>query len=195
MQVASIVPSSKALIKRVASKFDFSEPRVIVEFGPGEGCHTRELLSRMHPDSKLLLFELDSELALHLEEQFADDSRVVVINADAEHIREELARLGFESCDYVLSGIPFSTMEIRKKRALLQAIFDSLSSSPGSAFIIYQVTNELRNHATVFPRADSEYCLQNIPPMFITVFNKHRMNGSTNGHGNGKGNGNGQRKH
>ncbi|MDP9290892.1 MAG: methyltransferase, partial [Verrucomicrobiota bacterium] len=129
MQVASIVPSSKALIKRVASKFDFTQPRVIVEFGPGEGCHTRELLSRMHPESTLLLFELDSELAVHLEEQFADDARVVVINADAQRIREELARLGFDCCDYVLSGIPFSTMEIGKKRALLQATFDSLAST------------------------------------------------------------------
>ena len=36
------------------------------------------------------------------------------------------------------------------------------------------LTNELRRHATpdIFPRADSEYFLQNIPPMFITVFHK-----------------------
>jgi hypothetical protein len=34
------------------------------------------------------------------------------------------------------------------------------------------VTNELRQHATFFDRAESEYCLQNIPPMFITVFQK-----------------------
>jgi hypothetical protein len=43
---------------------------------------------------------------------------------------------------------------------------------PGGAFIIYQVTNELRQHATFFDRAESEYCLQNIPPMFVTVFQK-----------------------
>ena len=61
MQVASIIPSSRALIRRVAKKIDFTEPRVIAEFGPGEGCHTRELVRRMHPDSQLLLFELDAE--------------------------------------------------------------------------------------------------------------------------------------
>src|SRR5438477_211714 len=45
--------------------------------------------------------------------------------------------------------------------------------SPCSAFIIYQVTNELRYHAIDFaPESDSEYFLQNIPPMFITVFRK-----------------------
>jgi hypothetical protein len=35
------------------------------------------------------------------------------------------------------------------------------------------VTNELRQHAVDFaPESESEYFLQNIPPMFITVFRK-----------------------
>ena len=41
------------------------------------------------------------------------------------------------------------------------------------------MTNELRQHATFFDRAESEYCLQNIPPMFITVFQKAQ---TRNGH-------------
>ena len=41
-QIASIVPSSNALVERVASKMDFSQPRVIAEYGPGEGVlHAR----------------------------------------------------------------------------------------------------------------------------------------------------------
>lgn len=177
MQVASIIPSSKTLIRRVASKFDFSAPRVIVEFGPGEGCHTREIISRMHPDSQLILFELDPELATHLQQQFAEDPRITVLNADAQTLPAELARRGFAHCDYVVSGIPFSVLEVGKKRALLQKIHDCLSPAPTSAFIIYQVTNELRGHATVFHCADTEYCLQNIPPMFVTVFRKPSVNG------------------
>jgi phospholipid N-methyltransferase len=188
MQVASIVPSSKILIDRVASKFDFSGPRIIAEFGPGEGCHTREIVKRMHPDSRLLLFELDPELANHLRHHFRGDSRVSVLNTDASNLPGELASLGIEQCDYVVSGIPFSTMEIKKKRLLLQRIHESLAPKPHAAFIIYQVTNELRGHAKLFPRAISEYCLQNIPPMFVTVFFKQALNGhSHNGNGNGNG--------
>lgn len=187
MQVASIVPSSRALINRVSSKFDFTQPRVIAEFGPGEGCHTREIVRRMHPESKLLLFELDPELANHLRHQFRDDPRISVINGDAHSLPQELAQRGIAQCDYVVSGIPFSTMEINKKRELLRSIFDALELAPHAAFIIYQVTNELRGHATIFPRADSEYCLQNIPPMFITVFYKKPLNGHSNGNGNGNG--------
>src|SRR6478752_8830437 len=57
-QIASIIPSSKALVERVASKMDFSQPRIIAEYGPGEGVHSREIARRMTPDSHLLLFEL-----------------------------------------------------------------------------------------------------------------------------------------
>lgn len=177
LQIASIIPSSKTLVERVANKMDFSQPRIIAEYGPGEGVHSREIASRMDAQSRLFLFELDPAFSRDLKRQFADDPRVVVINRDAASLTEELARHGVEKCDYILSGIPFSILEIKKKRALLQDTYDMLKA--GGAFIIYQVTNELRQHATFFDRAESEYCLQNIPPMFITVFQKAN---TRNGH-------------
>jgi phospholipid N-methyltransferase len=170
LQVASIIPSSKALVDRVATKMDFSGPRVIAEYGPGEGAHSRELAQRMRPDAQLLLFELDAAFSRDLGRQFADDDRVHVINANAATICSELARRRIAHCDYIISGIPFSILEKKKKRALLQKTHDALID--GGAFIIYQVTNELRDHATMFAAAQSEYFLQNIPPMFITVFRK-----------------------
>ena len=170
LQVASIIPSSKALVERVADKVDFARARVIAEYGPGEGAHSRELARRMRSDAQLLLFELDSAFSRDLERQFADDARVHVLNRDAAALPEELEQRGIAQCDYILSGIPFSILNIAKKRALLQKTHDALA--PGGSFIIYQVTNELRQHAKIFAHAQSEYFLQNIPPMFITVFRK-----------------------
>jgi phosphatidylethanolamine/phosphatidyl-N-methylethanolamine N-methyltransferase len=169
-RIASIVPSSKAMVERVASKMDFSKARVIAEYGPGEGVHSREIARRMTPDSHLLLFELDAPFARDLKRQFADDPRVHVILGDAATLPVELDRRGFSACDYILSGIPFSILQIEKKRALLRKTYDALS--PDGSFIIYQVTNELKQHAKLFQHAESEYFLQNIPPMFITVFRK-----------------------
>ena len=176
-QVASIIPSSKALVDRVASKMDFTQPRIIAEYGPGEGVHSREIARRMPPGSQLLLFELDPDFSRDLERQFANDPRVQVINGDAAQLPQELQRRGIPYCDYIISGIPFSILDRAKKRVLLQKTHDAVA--PGGRFIIYQVTNELRQHATHFDRADSEYFLQNIPPMFITVF--HKAN-ARNGH-------------
>ena len=176
-QVASIIPSSRALVERVASKMDFTGPRVIAEYGPGEGVHSREIARRMPAGSQLLLFELDPDFSRDLERQFANDPRVHVINGDAAQLPQELQRRGIPACDYIVSGIPFSILESAKKRALLQKTHDAVA--PGGSFIIYQVTNELRQHATHFDTAKSEYFLQNIPPMFITVFGKAN---TRNGH-------------
>jgi phospholipid N-methyltransferase len=169
-QIASIVPSSRALVERVADKIDFDRAHVIAEYGPGEGVHSREIARRMRGDAQLLLFELDAAFSRDLERQFANDDRVHVLNHDAAALPQEMKRRGITECDYILSGIPFSILKIDKKRALLNKTYDALA--PGGSFIIYQVTNELKQHATIFDEADSEYFLQNIPPMFITVFRK-----------------------
>jgi phosphatidylethanolamine/phosphatidyl-N-methylethanolamine N-methyltransferase len=185
-QVASIIPSSRALVRKVMSKMDFSKPRTIVEFGPGEGCHTREMLKRMNPESHLLCFELDPELAGHLRDEFKAEPRVSVLNADAATLPQALADRNLPLCDYVVSGIPFSLIEPEKKRLLLQSTYDSLAPHDDAAFVIYQVTNELRDrgHCDHFPRAETEYCLANIPPMFVTKFYK-----TANGHGKTNGSG------
>jgi phospholipid N-methyltransferase len=176
-QIASIIPSSKALVERVADKIDFTRARVIAEYGPGEGVHSREIARRMRPDAKLFLFELDAAFSRDLRRQFSDDPRVHVFHADAASLPDELKRGRIAHCDYIVSGIPFSILEINKKRDLLQKTHDALK--PGGSFIIYQVTNELKQHATIFHQTESEYFLQNIPPMFITVFHKTSMrNGS-----------------
>src|ERR1700726_3853828 len=176
-QIASFIPSSKVLVERVADKIDFDTARVIAEYGPGVGVHSREIARRMRPDAQLLLFELDPALSRDLEKQFTHDPRVHVINENAAHLPNELRHRGIAACDCIFSGIPFSILQIDKKRELLRNTYDALAS--GGRFIIYQVTNELKQHAKLFARTESEYVLPNIPPMFITVFEKEN---SLNGH-------------
>lgn len=171
-QVASVVPSLRPLVQRVAQRFDFSAPRRIIELGPGEGVHSRELLRRLPAGSELLLIELDADLAAHLQATFADDARVEVVHGEAHSLAEEMQRRGWTHCDYVLSGIPFSLLPVDKKQALLQAIHRALKPEPHAAFVIYQVTAELREHARMFPRHASAYCLPNLPPMFVIAFYK-----------------------
>jgi len=149
-QVASIIPSSRALIRRVVEKMDLSKPRVIVEYGPGEGCHTREIVRRMHPDSQVILFELDPELAQHLDEQFRDDPRVTVLNADCATLPGVLAARGHTHCDYIVSGIPFSILDPVKKRQLLRSTFQSRRLSlPSQASERRDHSEQHQGHAVI----------------------------------------------
>ena len=112
-----------------------------------------------------------------MRQQFAHDDRVEVIETDAVNLKQELQRRGLEYCDYVISGLPFSMFDVPTKRRLLKAVHESLAPNPLSAFVIYQCTHELKRHATMFPRVHSEFCLRNLPPIFVTVYHKQALNG------------------
>jgi len=173
LKVAYVLPSSKALVKRVLDKMDFGKARVFVEFGAGEGCYTRELAKRLAPDAKLLVFELDAHLADHLRKQFRHDERVIVYSQDAATFRDELQKLGIREADYVLSGIPFSYLEPKKKKEILRAVHEGLTTD--GQFVVYQVTPELKAHTRMFAAHEVEYFLANIPPMFIVACHKSEI--------------------
>jgi len=173
LQVAYVLPSSKALVRRVLDKMDFARAKVFVEFGAGEGCYTRELAKRLAPDARLLVFELDTHLADHLRKQFRHDARVMVYCQDAATFRDELHKLGIREADYVLSGIPFSYLEPRKKKEILRAVHEGLTAD--GQFVVYQVTPELKAHTRMFAAHEVEYFLANIPPMFIVACHKSEI--------------------
>ncbi len=170
MRIGYIVPSSPFLTRQTARRMDFSKPRVVVELGPGEGCHTRQIAKRMGPDSKLILIELDHELAAHLRKHFASDSRITVHNIDAEQLPQTLTDLGHTHCDYIVSGIPFLCIPEGTRNRILQNIANAMHSE--SRFITYQTTDQLCSHDHLFKLAAREYCPLNLPPINVFEFEK-----------------------
>jgi phospholipid N-methyltransferase len=170
LRVGYVVPSSPFLTRQTAKRIDFSKPRVVVELGPGEGCHTRQIVKRMGPDSKLILLELDGEFAAHLKKYFANDPRVVVIHSDALHLPKALADNGVTHCDYIVSGIPFLVVPEEIRNQILQNIANAMTTD--SRFITYQVTDQLCGHSHLFKLDGREYCPLNIPPINVFEFKK-----------------------
>jgi len=172
MQVGYLVPSSPFLTRQTAKRLDFSVPRVVVELGPGEGCHSRQILRRMCPDSRMVLLELDAAFARHLRKQFAKESRVTVIEADARHLRRELAGAGITRCDYIVSGLPFSLIKSPVKDELLGEIAGAMDEQ--TRFVTYQVSLQLKGEIHLFELEERSYCPLNVPPINILEFRKAR---------------------
>ena len=170
LRVGYVVPSSPFLTRQTARRLDFSRPRVVVELGPGEGCHTREIVKRMDAKSRLILFELDEEFVSHLRKQFVRDPRVTVLNTDALRLPETLQEMGHSHCDYIISGLPFFFIDPRTKDRLLQSIAEAMDRD--SRFITYQVTTQLCDHDHLFELADKKYCALNFPPINVLEFRK-----------------------
>lgn len=169
IRVGYLVPSSGFLTRKTAKRIDFSQPRVVIELGPGEGCHTRQIVRKMDPDSRLILIELDDQFAAHLKKQFAHDPRVTVVQTDALHLVETLQQLGICNPDYIVSGIPFTIMERNLRERLLANIADSMG--PETIFITYQVSLLISEHE-LFDLARSEHCLFNVPPITVMELRK-----------------------
>lgn len=169
IRVGYLVPSSGVLTRKTAKRIDFSRPRVVIELGPGEGCHTRQIVRRMNPESKLILIELDEHFTAHLKKQFAHDPRVIVVQADALHLVETLTSLGITHPDYIYSGIPFTIMERNLRERLLSNIADSMG--PDTVFITYQVSSLISEHV-LFDLARSEQCILNVPPIKVLELRK-----------------------
>src|ERR1700743_2227250 len=64
--LGSIIPSSRFLIKQLLEPMDWDRARVIVEYGPGVGGITAELLRRMRPDAHLIAIETNPEFVSFL---------------------------------------------------------------------------------------------------------------------------------
>lgn len=135
VMLGSVIPSSRFLINEVLGQVDWERARVMVEYGPGVGTFTGEILRRMSPDASLVVLETNREFVDFLRRSIPDE-RLHVIHGSAADVREELQRLGFESADYIISGIPFSTMPDEVREAILRATRNALH--PQGAFLVYQ---------------------------------------------------------
>src|SRR5690349_24823491 len=81
--LGSLIPSSRYLIDSLLRRVDWHRARVIVEYGPGVGNFTEEVLRRMSPDGTLVVFETNGEFVRYLQESFPDP-RLHVIHGSAE---------------------------------------------------------------------------------------------------------------
>jgi phospholipid N-methyltransferase len=135
VMVGSIIPSSRALIDKMLEPVDWANTRLFVEYGPGVGTFTRPVLDRLGPDATLLTIDTNSDFTRYLREQISD-SRLVTVTGSAADVEKILAERNLGSADYVLSGLPFSTLPSGVGDAIAEATSNVIR--PGGAFLVYQ---------------------------------------------------------
>lgn len=169
LRVASVVPSSRWLTRRVAAMAIGPDVRSVVELGPGTGVVTRGLLDALPRDGRLLALELERDFAARLAEE--PDPRLVVHVDDALRLREVVADHRWAAVDAVVSGIPFSTLGPERGADVLRAAWAVLS--PGGRFVAYQFRPHVERFATpLFGPPDVAFEPRNVPPMSIYCWRK-----------------------
>ena len=168
--LGSLIPSSRFLVEGILARVDWNRARVIVEFGPGVGTFTTEILRRMPADGKLILFETNREF-VRLLKRSLPDPRVEVRHQSAGDIGEVLKELGLRHADYVISGIPFSTLPPGVRQSILRNTYEAIA--PDGAFLVYQFSAEVLRHLRpLFRQVEVDFELLNVLPARIFVAKK-----------------------
>jgi phospholipid N-methyltransferase len=142
VMVGSIIPSSRVLIDKMLGPVDWANTRLFVEYGPGVGTFTRPVLDRMSPEATLVTIDTNADFTRYLK-QSIDDPRLIAVNGSAADVEKILAERSLGSADYVLSGLPFSTLPPGVGDAIAEATANVIR--PGGAFLIYQFSPKVRD--------------------------------------------------
>lgn len=135
VMVGSIIPSSRVLIDKMLDPVDWANTRLFVEYGPGVGTFTRPVLDRLGADATLLTIDTNPDFTCYLREQISD-SRLVTVTGSAADVEKILAERSLGHADYILSGLPFSTLPPGVGEDIAEATAKVIR--PGGAFLVYQ---------------------------------------------------------
>ena len=162
VMVGSIIPSSDRLIAKMLGPVDWARCKLFVEYGPGVGTFCRPILEKMAPDATLIAIDTNADFIRYLDHTITD-SRFVAVHGSAADVARIVAEHGHEAADYVLSGLPFSTLPDGMGPAIAAATHDVLR--PGGAFLVYQFSPKVRDFiAPHFQRIDHDMEWWNVPP-------------------------------
>jgi phospholipid N-methyltransferase len=160
--LGSLIPSSRFLVDRVLREIDWNRAQVIVEFGPGVGVFTTEILRRMRPDATLITFETNADFVSFLRRSI-QDRRLRLIHGSAEKVGAALKELGYTHADYLLSGIPYTTMPAAVRDTILDESRVALGAT--GVFLGYQFSRaSLPFLRRVFPNIRVGFEPLNLPP-------------------------------
>jgi len=163
--VGSVIPSSRSTIDKVLAPVNWDECKLFVEYGPGVGTFCRPVLDRLPRGGELLVIDTNPLFIDYLTKTIRD-SRFHAVLGSAEDVEAIVRSIGHEKADYVLSGLPFSTLPDGVGPAIAAATYRVVRS--GGAFLTYQFSTTARDlTARYFERVDTGFTWLNIPPCLL----------------------------
>lgn len=167
--VGSLIPSSPELTGQVLAPLDFARAACIVEYGPGTGVFTDGLMQRRRPDTALVVIEVNRRFAELLRARYAANANVHIVHGSADETAAHLRRLGLPAPDYVVCGLPFSSLPRRLGWRIVEHTRQVLA--PGGKLILFQYS--LRNRKLFerfFRLVGHAHVLRNLPPAYVLTY-------------------------
>ena len=163
--VGAVTASSKSTIVKMLAPVEWDNCRLFVEYGPGVGTFCQPVLDKLPRDGELVVIDTNPLFIDYLQRTI-HDSRFHAVLGSAEDVEQIVGALGHKQADYVLSGMPISTLPEGVGETIAAATYRIIR--PGGAFLTYQYSSTARNlTAAHFERVDTGLSLLNLPPCLL----------------------------
>ncbi len=167
----TITRSSNFVCKKMLKHIDFKNARVIVELGAGDGVITKHILKKMHPDCKLIAFEVLDNFMPFLNELAEKDKRLIVAHDSAEKIGEYLDKIDAQKADYFVSALPFVVLPDDLGEKIVSEAAKHLKKGGLYIQLHYSLVAK-KMYEKAFGNVDVNFVFLNVPPAFVLVSEK-----------------------
>lgn len=133
-RLGALVPTSRALSRRLSSVVPATGQPVVVELGAGTGPVSLAVRDRLPPAGRQLAVEVDPDLVVHLRRT---KPWLDVVEADAAQLRTLLAERGLTRADAVVSTLPWSLFDTGQQRLILDEVAAVLAPTGAFTTVAY----------------------------------------------------------
>ena len=165
----TITRSGTALCKAAIDRIDWTTARTIVELGAGDGVITRHILERLHPDGRVIAFEVSPDLCDDM--RAIGDPRLLVAQDSAEHIGKYLAQIGADKADHIVSAIPFAALPEELGQRIVTAAHTHLRAGGCYNQVHYSLKTK-GYYERAFGRVEARRVYLNLPPAWVLYCRK-----------------------
>jgi phosphatidylethanolamine/phosphatidyl-N-methylethanolamine N-methyltransferase len=163
LQMGSIVPSSRALCRRVVAQVRRAPDEAVLELGAGTGVISRAMLAGGVPAEQLVVVEIVPDMAKHLRRMLPG---VSVIEGDARSLPSLLPERFQNRIGTVVCGIPLVLLPVAEQARFVEAM-EAVAPGKGFLHFSYCITSPLpwRKHGLVARR--ESWTPINFPPASV----------------------------
>ena len=164
--IGAIAPSSRFLTKNILKDIVFKENQVILEFGPGNGAITKQILKRMPKSSTLISLEINEQFFEHCKSKFLTYNNFKIFSHSAVEFDTVLDKLSINKVDHLVSSLPLAILPKQDLNDLFEKIPNHIKDN--GSFVQYQYSlNKYRFLKRFFETVELDFTLVNIPPAFV----------------------------
>jgi phospholipid N-methyltransferase len=155
IQIGAFSQSTKYVAQKMAQHLNGS--KTVLEFGPGTGNVTRQILKKLPANGQLVCFEINPNFCDSL--RAIEDDRLTVINDDASNFENYVDKV-----DCIISALPLNLLKKSKRDKIIA------KSGKSKIFIQLQYTPFLAGKMKqYFDDVKIKFAPLNLPPAFIYV--------------------------